>query len=72
MTIRHREGLTVSLYGSDVCKIVGKRIEKRMVQRPSVPVEMVEVEESIEIPVTNCDLENGNVKKEEVIFAEAV
>ena len=63
-----RTGLLVTLYCYDICKIVGKRIEKRIVKKPAVPVEMVEVEESVEVPVTNCELETGEVEEKDVIL----
>lgn len=64
-------GLEVKLWEYDRCKIVGHIIKKRLVSRPAVPVEMVQIEEEYTVPVSDCQLENGEVKTEEVVFAEA-
>ena len=65
-------GLDIKLWEYDRCKIVGHIIKKRLVQKPSVPVDMIQVEEEYTVPVSDCQLENGEIKAEEVVFAEAV
>src|SRR3990167_97782 len=69
--LQHNSGnLQVRLWEYDRCKIVGHIVKKRFVSKPAVPVEMVQVEEEYTVPVSDCQLENGEVKTEEVIFAE--
>lgn len=62
-------GLDVKLWEYDRCKIVGHIVKKRLVSKPAVPVEMVQIEEEYTVPVSDCQLENGEVKTEEVVFA---
>ena len=69
--LRHYDefkNLQVILWGYDVCKVVGYRIEKRTVKKPLLPSEMIDVEEEVTISVTNCDLSEGNMKMEDVIL----
>ena len=69
--LQHKSGeLLVRLWEYDRCKIVGHIVKKRLVSKPAVPVEMLQVEEEYTVPVSDCQLENGEVKSEEVVFAE--
>ena len=71
--LSHIEGeLTIYLWDYSVCKIVGHIVKKRMVQKPAVPVDMVMVEEDYTIPVSDCQIENGEVKTEDVKFIDVV
>ena len=60
--------LSVCLTNYNLCNIVGKRIEKHKKLVPAVPVEMVEVEDEVEFPVTDCQIKAGLVDEDKVIF----
>ena len=62
--------LRVWLWEYDHCKIVGHMVKKRLVSKPAIPCEMVQIEEEYTVPVSDCQIEDGEVKTEEVIFAE--
>ena len=69
--LQHNSGnLQVRLWEDDRCKIVGHMVKKRLVSKPVTPVEMAQVEEEYTVPVSDCQIENGEVKTEEVVFAE--
>src|SRR3990167_5247301 len=59
-------GLDVKLWEYERCKIVGHIVKKRLVTKPAIPVDMIQVEEEYTVPVSDCQLEDGEIKPEEV------
>lgn len=67
--VHERPGLEISLYDYATCKIVGHLVKTRIVSKPAVPVEMISVSEQYTVPVSDCQIETGEVKAEEVVFS---
>ena len=62
--------INIILWEYDRCNIVGHIVKKRLVLQPSIPVEMVQAVEEYMVPVSDCQIQNGEVKSEEVVFTE--
>ena len=61
------DAFEVCAYQAQVCKIVGYKIEKKMVKKEiEREPEFEEVEEAVKIPITDCDIKQGKFTEADV------
>ena len=68
--LHESENLRVRLNAVAQCRIVGKRIIKQKRLVPAQAVDMVEIEETRMVSVSDCDIKNGSVNPSDVVFDE--
>ena len=60
-------GISITVCNADKCKILGYRTETRTVKK-EIPVEVTyeEVEEEVQVPITDCDIRAGKATEEQL------